>query len=108
MYCLQKFPCNLDRPSHPDPDNPKGGSEVDRREKYFNLLQMNQKKPDQSLYNEVALNITKKCLADEPGNRPGIEEVLSTLQSIESKHKLKACDQLELLIQVSLYQIINL
>ena len=113
MHGLQEFPCNLDRPSHPDPENPairRGVSEVGRREKYFNLLQKSRKTPDQLLYDAVVMKITKKCLADEPENRPDIEEVLFTLQSIESEHKLKVplFDQLELLRQVSLYPFINL
>ena len=98
---MQTFPYQLNSPTYPDPHNPdsrRARSEVDRRAKYFELLQGHDQ-PAQDL-----LVIIKECLEDEPIRRPTIDDVVDRLKQIQREHKLiesPLLDRFELLKQVS-------
>ena len=81
-FYMQKFPGDLLPSTFPDPDNPgtvKGRTEIERRQKYVDLLELGilcSNHPN-------LIQLVKQCLHNAPNERPNTDELLSALQGMK-------------------------
>ena len=78
----QIFPCNLLPSTYPDPDRPgavRGRTEVERREKYFEIAEGSSKTDE----NQRLIKLSQHCLQNDPGSRPKALVVLEELTYFE-------------------------
>lgn len=76
------FPGDLLHHTYPDPDNPDkliGRSEVERRQKYFDLLQQNLQGGQHPF-----VQFTKDCLHTLTSKRPTAEQLVSLLKEMKA------------------------
>ena len=82
---LQIFPGDLLEPTYADPDN-RGGllarSEVERRGQYIEQLDCQLPKSDPN-GQHLFVQLVKRCLKNDPSDRPTAEEVISSLEEMK-------------------------
>ena len=80
---MQTFPGELLEPNYTDPDNPDrlvGRSEVERRERHFQLL-------DKQMIGRQChpcVQLVKDCLHNSPSRRPTAEQLVATLEGMRT------------------------
>ncbi len=80
----QMFPCSLLSSTYPDPDRPggvRGRTEVERREKYFEIAEGSSKIDE----NQRLIKMSQHCLQNDPRSRPKAEVVLEELTYLEKR-----------------------
>lgn len=81
---LQEFPDDLLNVDYVDPNDPNKKlhrSEVERREKYFNLLNDIVMKGE----SHPLAQLSKECLSNDPNLRPTTEQILAALEDMEEE-----------------------
>ena len=81
--CLQTFPGNLLEPTYMDPEdrhNLMAHSEVERRTRYIGQLENIFPTGDQ----HPLVLLVKRCLHNDPSERPTSEEVVASLKEIKA------------------------
>ena len=80
---VQKFPGNLLPSTFVDPDNPgrvQGRTELERRERYIDLLY-----PKLSSDHPDLVQLVRQCLHNDPQERPSTDAVLARLQRLKGE-----------------------
>jgi serine/threonine protein kinase len=89
----QTFPCNLLSSTYPDPDRPgaiRGRTEVERREKYFEIAEGSLKTDE----NQRLIKISQHCLQNDPRSRPKAEVVLDELTYLAANKRLNGSTEI--------------